>query len=108
MHHADRTDSSIPDGLDLRLEDALRYAIAIGVVLVLLLPAARGFSETLGWLPLWLLAMPAVALWALRGFPLPRRATPGALAMPARRRRTSPQARRRSRRMMGLRVARAA
>ena len=84
--------------IDARIDDVLRYALAIGGVLVLLLPAARGFSETLGWLPLWLLAMPAVALWARRGFPLPRRATsPATSVTAARRRRGGPQARRRVR-----------
>ena len=72
MHPADRHDTR--DSIDVRLEDVLRYALAIGAVLVLLLPAARGFSATLGWLPLWLLAMPLSALWALHGFRLPRRA----------------------------------
>jgi hypothetical protein len=84
--------------IDARLDNVLRYALAIGGVLVLLLPAARGFSGTLGWLPLWLLAMPGVALWALHGFPLPRPATsPAATVTAARRRRGGPQARRRVR-----------
>ena len=91
---------------DFRIEAALRYALAIGGVLVLLLPGARGFSETLGWLPLWLLAMPAVALWALRGFPLLKRGS--GEQMPARRRRIEPQARRRSRAMSRRVLARAA
>jgi hypothetical protein len=74
----------------------LRYVLAIGAVLVLLLPAARGFSETLGWLPLWLLVMPSTALWALHGFRLPRRtAAPSAISFA--RRRSGPQARRRVR-----------
>lgn len=53
------------------LEHALRHAVAIGAVLVLVLPAARGFSATFGWLPLWLLAMPLSAWWALHRFRLP-------------------------------------
>lgn len=59
--------------IDSRIDAVLRYALAIGAALVVLLPGARGFSDTVGWLPLWLLVMPAMALWALRGFPLPRR-----------------------------------
>lgn len=55
------------DELDSRIDDVLRYLLAIGAVLVLLLPAARGFSQTVGWLPLWLLAMPLTALAARRG-----------------------------------------
>lgn len=49
------------------IDAVLRYLLAMGAVLVLLLPAARGFSETLGWLPLWLLVMPLTALAARRG-----------------------------------------
>lgn len=49
------------------LDEALGHALAIGIVAVLLIPAARGFSETLGWLPLWLLVMPLTALAARRG-----------------------------------------
>lgn len=82
--------------IDQRLEAALRYAIAIGAVLVLLLPAARGMHATIGWLPLWLLAMPMTAWWALHRFRLPRG---GQAARPAiaRIHRTAPQARRRAR-----------
>ncbi|MFC5579138.1 hypothetical protein ACFPOA_14085 [Lysobacter niabensis] len=93
---------------DARIDDVLRYALAIGGVLVLLLPAARGFSQTLGWLPLWLLAMPAVALWALRGFPLPRRSTTSGAATALRRRRAAPQARRRTRSLASRVLSRAA
>ena len=57
--------------IDHRLEAVLRYAVAIGAVLVLLLPDARGMHEAIGWLPLWLLAMPLTAWWALHRFALP-------------------------------------
>ena len=50
--------------IDPRIEAAMRYAVAIGAVLVLLLPAARGSHAVIGWLPLWLLAMPLAAWWA--------------------------------------------
>lgn len=50
----------------------LREVTVLGAVLVLLVPAARGSSEWLGWLPLWLLAMPALACWVAHGAPLPR------------------------------------
>ena len=56
------------------LDEILCTALAIGVVLVALWPAARGMSA-IGWLPMWLIAMPALARWALHGFALPRRAT---------------------------------
>lgn len=102
MRHAEPT----RDDLVLLLEDLPRYALAIGAALVLLVPAARGFSPTVGWLPLWLLAMPAAAWWALRGFRLPVRvAEPVATA---RRRRTGPQARRRIRGTTSHGLARAA
>lgn len=93
MHHADH---AVRDPFEVRLEDLLRYVLAIGAVLVLLLPSARGFSEILGWLPLWLLAMPATALWALRGFPIARPAGATPIAKDVRRR-SGPQARRRAR-----------
>lgn len=102
MRHAEST----RDDLVLLLEDLPRYALAIGAALVLLVPAARGFSPTFGWLPLWLLAMPAVAWWALRGFRLPKRAVEPVAT--ARRRRLGPQARRRVRGSAGRGLARAA
>jgi hypothetical protein len=105
-HHPDRDTA---DGIEVRLEDTLKYALAIGSVLVLLLPGARGFSETLGWLPLWLLGMPAAALWALKGFPLPGHAPEEIAAIPAsRRRRSGPQARRRIRGVARHALSRAA
>jgi hypothetical protein len=108
MRHTEHdTAGGACDDFEVRLEDLLRYALATGMVLVLLLPAARGFSETLGWLPLWLLAMPGVALWALRGFPLPRRTSPS-MVTAARRRRGGPQARRRARGLPRRSLSRAA
>lgn len=95
MHDPDRTRAERDTGDHApSLDDALRYAVAIGAVLVLLLPAARGFHPMLGWLPLWLLAMPLAAMWALRGFRLPRRASWTA-ARTVRRRPAAAQARRR-------------
>ena len=75
------------------LDSALRQAVILGTVAVLLIPAARGSSDWLGWLPLWLVGMPLAAWWSLRGFPLPR----VALRLPRRRR---AQARRRSTRRL--------
>lgn len=76
--------------------DVARYATAVGALLVLLLPAARGSHELLGWLPLWLLAMPALAWWLLHrasSLPMtspavsgPARAIRGRAGVPARRR----------------------
>ena len=53
------------------LDSTLRQAVILGTLAVLLIPAARGSSEWLGWLPLWLVGMPLAAWWSLRGFPLP-------------------------------------
>ena len=64
------------------LDAVLRHAVILGTLAVLLIPAARGSSEWLGWLPLWLVGMPLAAWWSLRGCPLPR----VAVALPRRRR----------------------
>lgn len=45
-----------------RLHAALCHGLAVGVTLLILLPAARGSHELIGWLPLWLLGMPLSAL----------------------------------------------
>lgn len=58
------------------LDAALRHAVAVGAVIVLLVPSARGVHAAIGWLPLWLVAMPLLAWWALHGFALPRRRAP--------------------------------
>lgn len=76
------------------LETLLRHAVAIGAVLVALLPAARGFSPTFGWMPLWLVVMPLCAWWALHRFRLPSRESE-AVAPVRTRRRAGAQARRR-------------
>lgn len=36
-------------------------AFAAGIALVATVPAARGFSDLFGWMPLWLVGMPASA-----------------------------------------------
>lgn len=73
------------------LDVLLRRAVTLGTLAVLLIPAARGHHEWLGWLPLWLVGMPLSAWWSLRGFPVPALA----LRLPQRRR---VQAARRARR----------
>lgn len=88
--------SIAPCDTDPRVDAVARYAVAIGVVLVLLLPAARGFSETFGWLPLWLLAMPLTAWWALHRFHLPQHSAQ-ARSEPRHRHLPGAQARRRAR-----------
>lgn len=72
------------------LDACLRQLVILGTLAVLLVPAARGSSDLLGWLPLWLVGMPLAAWWSLRRFPLPA----VALRLPRRRR---VQARRRAR-----------
>jgi hypothetical protein len=101
------TDRPAADPLLARLDEALRALVAIGIVLVLLLPAARGHHALLGWWPLWLVAMPACAWWALHRFPVPVEATAGVRRLlPARRApRRAAQAHRRRR---GAGLARAA
>ena len=83
------------------LDRLLRQAVIVGALAILLVPAARGSSALIGWLPLWLLGMPLAAWWSLRRFPLPRMA----LQMPRRRR---VQALRRSRARLPARLSRAA
>lgn len=46
------------------IEQSLLGAVALGLVAMLSLPAARSTSESLGWLPFWLLALPLSA-WAV-------------------------------------------
>jgi len=87
------THSRPESDIDPRIEAALRHAIAIGAMLVLLLPAARGMHATIGWLPLWLLGMPMMAWWALHRFALPVAAAGRPTIAPVRR--PAPQARRR-------------
>lgn len=71
---------------------AVQQVALAGLALVLVWPAARGDSQWLGWLPMWLVGMPLLAWWALYRFRLPAalRARQGA-------RRRGPQARRRGR-----------
>lgn len=73
MSPSDLPPRTSPEHVDPRLDAVLRHLIAIGAVLVLLLPAARAEHAALGWLPLWLLGMPLVALWALHRCALPGR-----------------------------------
>lgn len=112
MHHAATGSDPTPDALDIRatLDAVLRHALAVAVVVLALVPAARGHHEALGWLPMWLLGMPAVALWVLRGCPVPteRPAAPARVTAPPRARRSGPQARRRARRVPTARPVRAA
>lgn len=72
--------------VDPRLPSFLRAAALCGLALVTCLPAARGFHAGIGWLPLWLVLMPATAwaVLALRGR--------GSVAVMVKRRRRSPQA----------------
>jgi hypothetical protein len=46
------------------IEQSLLGAVALDLVAMLSLPAARAGSETFGWLPFWLLALPLSA-WAV-------------------------------------------
>lgn len=91
------TPSRKHESVDLDLERFLRSVVIVGLALVLLLPAARGQSDWLGWMPLWLVGMPAVAWWSLHRFRLPlRKPASCEAAHPVRRRRSGAQARRRT------------
>lgn len=75
--------------------DVLRWVRQValaGVALVLVWPAARGHSEWLGWLPMWLVGMPLLAWWSLYRFRLP-----AAVRNRQAQRRRGPQAHRRVR-----------
>lgn len=93
--------------IDVRLAAALRQLLVLGAVLVLLVPATRGYNAWLGWMPLWLLGMPLSALWALHRFRLPRLARADAIAAVPRRRRGG-QARRRALHRVSRRLPQAA
>ena len=75
---------------DAALDRVLRRIVLTGLALVLLVPLARASTEALGWLPLWLVGMPAMAWWALHRFRLPA----GWMGSRMVRRRRPPQARR--------------
>ena len=98
MHQSNHPDSQ---AIHHTLERLLQHVVILGTLAVLLIPAARGSSALIGWLPLWLMGMPVAAWWSLRRFPLPR----VALQMPRRRR---AQALRRSRARPVARLSRAA
>lgn len=78
------------DRPDAALDRLLRRAVLTGLALVLLVPLARASTDTLGWLPLWLVGMPAAAWWALHRFRVPGRTAAARIE----RRRRGPQARR--------------
>jgi hypothetical protein len=56
------------------IERAALALVLLGAVAMLSFPAARGVSESFGWLPLWLLGLPlsawAVARWRHRYAPV--------------------------------------
>lgn len=54
-----------------RVLRCVRQILFAGVALVVVWPAARGYSHWIGWLPLWLLGMPVAAWWSLYRFRLP-------------------------------------
>lgn len=54
------------------LELALRRTLIFGLILVVAVPQVRVTTDWLGYLPMWLVGMPAVMLWALNGFRVPQ------------------------------------
>ena len=93
--------------VDPRLDQGLRRLVLLGLVTVLLFPAARGFSVWLGWIPLWLFAMPLTGWWALHRFRLPHWPKTHT-ALVHRRRRGRAQARRSGAQELPKRLAHAA
>lgn len=93
------------------LDEILRTTVVLSLALVALVPAVRETQTALGWLPLWLVGMPAIALWAVRALlpqPMPERSRLS-VARPVALRRPSdsslqrqPQARRRARRAVRM------
>lgn len=79
---------------DPRLERFLRRWLGLGLLGVCLVPSLRGSSEWLGWWPLWLVAMPCVAWWALHRFHVPQQVA-AVVVRSVRRLRPHRQARRR-------------
>jgi len=90
MSHRPASRSERPDPRVLR---PVRQIALAGLALVLIWPAARGSSEWIGWLPLWLVGMPTLAWWSLYRFALPTLAGRGTRRAAPRRR--GPQAHRR-------------
>ncbi|WP_355607201.1 hypothetical protein RZV17_03250 [Xanthomonas cannabis] len=90
MSHRSSRRSERPDPRVLR---PIRQIALAGLALVLVWPAARGHSEWIGWLPLWLVGMPMLAWWSLHRFALPTLVRPGSRRATPRRR--GPQAQRR-------------
>jgi hypothetical protein len=78
------------DAVDPRLARGLLGAMFLAVVAMASLPGAREASATFGWMPLWLLAMPASAWLALRLRGLTARARGDVAAVAGRRRRGAP------------------
>ncbi len=63
--------SATGNGPDPMIDIVLRRLLLAGLAAVLLVPALRGSSDWLGWMPLWLVGMPLAAWWALHRFRLP-------------------------------------
>ncbi|MBB5866385.1 hypothetical protein [Xanthomonas sp. 3058] len=103
MSHRLSRRSETPDPRVLR---PVRQIALAGLALVLVWPAARGHSEWIGWLPLWLVGMPMLAWWSLHRFALPTLRRPGMRRGAPRRR--GPQAQRRRTTVRAVTQARAA
>lgn len=57
MRHAPAAPVSAP-----AVDRALRGWLLLGLLALLLIPAARGHHPWIGWLPFWLLVWPAISL----------------------------------------------
>jgi hypothetical protein len=99
-----RTDTAF----DPRIARTLRTWLTFGIAAVLLFPFARENTTWLGYLPMWLVAMPAAALWALHRFALPHWPVTVARGTQRARRRSAQATRRRDRGVRSQRNLRAA
>lgn len=92
-----------PQVPDPRLVRALTHVITLGLVLVLLLPAARGYSPLIGWWPFWLVVAPACSLALLhrRALTKQRLAAACSALLVARARRRRQHRRGQARRLVG-------
>lgn len=88
-----------PTPVDWSLGRLLGQWLLLGILLAALFPAARGYSEAIGWLPLWLVGAPLASLLVLHrqrlaGWFATARTAPVVQVRAQRRRGTTGQARR--------------
>jgi hypothetical protein len=63
--HMRTTHQFQPDRFQQHAHILLAAWVSLGLLTLVMLPAARGFNEWIGWLPFWLLLAPASSLLVL-------------------------------------------